>query len=59
MTPVFGRTTVLRSLLFGGFAPSVIGRSWHMSARDYLIQAVSLLLVEFLTLPSVANNMSF
>jgi hypothetical protein len=30
---VFGRVTAPKSLLFGGFTPSVVRRSWHMSAR--------------------------
>jgi hypothetical protein len=56
---VFGHAIVLRSLLFVGFAPLVIRRNRHMSARDYPIQAVSLLLVKSLTLLLVANDMPF
>jgi hypothetical protein len=43
----------------GGFTLSVIGRSWHMSACGLPIQTMSLLLVEFLTLRLVDDDMSF
>jgi hypothetical protein len=39
--------------------PLVVRRSWHMSACGWVIQAMSLLLLEFLTLPSVVDDMSF
>jgi hypothetical protein len=47
---VFGHATTLKNKFFSGFALLAVGMRWLMSAHDWLIQAVSLLIVRPFTL---------